>query len=173
MDRRVTLFLIVDRSDSMKGQGLGSVNDTAANLVLHFKECVASNSSNEGIIKVIGVDDRAQLLASSNSASCIWKDVEGAGLTNIGEVYKYLNYAIDISSTNVIILISDGGFTDDYCAHLSALMDNPAFNNAIRLSIAVNSDYDRGQLEYFCGMPDHLVDVSNIDKALNIISRLV
>ena len=43
MDMQENLYIIIDLSDSMKGQSIGSANDIAANIVLHFRDTVESN----------------------------------------------------------------------------------------------------------------------------------
>ena len=37
MAMQENLYIIIDHSDSMKGQGIGSANDIAANIALHFR----------------------------------------------------------------------------------------------------------------------------------------
>ena len=171
MDMQENLYIIIDLSDSMKGQSIGSANDIAANIVLHFRDTVESNPLASGSVKVISVGDNAKLIANKDAQSFEWNDVLCNGLSNIGEAYGIINSSIDQFSNNIIVLISDGGFTDDYVASLASLMDTPAFIDATRISVAVGANYDAEQLEYFCGIPYNLVTADDIDKVMNMISN--
>ena len=171
MDMQENLYIIIDLSDSMKGQSIGSANDIAANIVLHFRDTVESNPLASGSVKVISVGDNAKLIANKAAQSFEWNDVLCNGLSNIGEAYGIINSSIDQFSNNIIVLISDGGFTDDYVASLASLMDTPAFIDATRISVAVGTNYDAEQLGYFCGVPHNLVTADDIDKIINMISN--
>lgn len=171
MDMQENLYIIIDLSDSMKGQSIGSANDIAANIVLHFRDTVESNPLASGSVKVISVGDNAKLIANKDAQSFEWNDVLCNGLSNIGEAYGILNSSIDQSSNNIIVLISDGGFTDDYVASLASMMDTPAFIDATRISVAVGTNYDAEQLGYFCGVPYNFVTADDIDKIMNMISN--
>ena len=171
MAMQENLYIIIDHSDSMKGQGIGSANDIAANIALHFRDTIESTPFASGSVKVISVGNNAQLIANTDALSFVWSDVLGNGLSNIGEAYDILNSSIDEFSNNIVVLISDGGFTDEYVASLASLMDTPAFIDATRISVAVGANYDAEQLEYFCGIPYNLVTADDIDKVMNMISN--
>ena len=54
----------------------------------------------------------------------------------------------------VLVLLSDGQPTDDFDAGLSALMDQPWGQKAVRLAIAIGSDADLDVLQKFIGHPE-------------------
>lgn len=171
MATQENLYIIIDHSDSMNGQSMGSANDIAANIVLHFRDTVESHPYVSGNVRVISVGDSAQVIADTDAHNFVWSDVLSNGLSNIGEAYRILDASLDELSDNIVVLISDGGFTDEYVASLASLMDNPAFIEATRISVAVGINYDAEQLEYFCGIPYNLVTADDIDKIMNMISN--
>jgi uncharacterized protein YegL len=71
-----------------------------------------------------------------------------------------------------IILLSDGGPTDDYKNGLSKLQANNWFKAAIKVAIAIGDDADKDVLKEFAGNSEAVFTVHNID-ALKQIIRVV
>jgi uncharacterized protein YegL len=71
-----------------------------------------------------------------------------------------------------IILLSDGGPTDDYNTGLSKLKANNWFKSAIKIAIAIGDDADKDVLKDFTGSSEAVITVHNID-ALKQIIRVV
>ena len=71
-----------------------------------------------------------------------------------------------------IILLSDGGPTDDFESGLKKLKDNNWFKAAIKIAIAIGDDADKDVLKRFTGTPEAVFTVHNID-ALKQIIRVV
>lgn len=71
-----------------------------------------------------------------------------------------------------IILLSDGGPTDDYNTGLAKLKANNWFKSAIKIAIAIGDDADKDVLKDFTGSSEAVITVHNID-ALKQIIRVV
>lgn len=71
-----------------------------------------------------------------------------------------------------IILLSDGGPTDDYKSGLAKLQANNWFKSAIKIAIAIGDDADQDVLKEFTGNLEAVFTVHNID-ALKQIIRVV
>ena len=71
-----------------------------------------------------------------------------------------------------IILLSDGGPTDDYKSGIAKLKNNNWFKAAIKVAIAIGDDADLKVLEEFTGTNEAVFTVHNID-ALKQIIRVV
>ena len=71
-----------------------------------------------------------------------------------------------------IILLSDGGPTDDFESGLKKLKDNNWFKAAIKIAIAIGDDADKDVLKQFTGNAEAVFTVHNID-ALKQIIRVV
>ena len=71
-----------------------------------------------------------------------------------------------------IILLSDGGPTDDFDGGLTKLKGNNWFKSAIKIAIAIGDDADIDVLAKFTGIREAVITVHNID-ALKKIIRMV
>ena len=71
-----------------------------------------------------------------------------------------------------IILLSDGGPTDNYEVGLAKLQANNWFKSAIKIAIAIGDDADKEVLKNFTGNSEAVITVHNID-ALKQIIRVV
>lgn len=71
-----------------------------------------------------------------------------------------------------IILLSDGGPTDDFQSGLNKLKSNNWFKAAIKIAIAIGDDADKDVLKDFTGSIEAVFTVHNID-ALKQVIRVV
>ena len=71
-----------------------------------------------------------------------------------------------------IILLSDGGPTDNYEVGLAKLQGNNWFKSAIKIAIAIGDDADKDVLTQFTGTNEAVFTVHNID-ALKQVIRIV
>ncbi len=71
-----------------------------------------------------------------------------------------------------IILLSDGGPTDDFQSGLAKLKANNWFKAAIKVAIAIGDDADKDVLKEFTGTSEAVFTVHNIE-ALKQIIRVV
>ena len=164
--RTMTLFFLIDTSGSMVGNKIGAVNDAVVNVLPMLDEISASN----------WLYDEPKLAADFK-----WQDVQASGLTSLGAACMELNnklsrngfmQAASGSFAPAIILLSDGGPTDDFQSGLAKLKSNNWFKAAIKIAIAIGDDADKDVLKDFTGSIEAVFTVHNIE-ALKQVIRIV
>lgn len=181
--RTMTLFFLIDTSGSMSGNKIGAVNDAIANVLPMLEDISSSNPDAE--IKVAALEFSNGTKWLYNEPKSVedfkWIDVQAGGLTSLGEACLELNSKLSRSGymksasgsyAPAIILLSDGGPTDNFDGGLLSLQSNNWFKNAIRIAIAIGDDADLDVLARFTGNSEAVIKVQNID-ALKQIIRIV
>lgn len=181
--RTMTLFFVIDTSGSMMGNKIGAVNDAVINVLPMLNEISETNPDAEIKVAALEFSSGANWLYSEPklASEFVWQDVTAGGLTSLGEACSELNaklsrtgfmQAASGSFAPAIILLSDGGPTDDYKSGISKLKNNNWFKAAIKVAIAIGDDADLKVLEEFTGTNEAVFTVHNID-ALKQIIRVV
>lgn len=179
--RQMTLFFLIDKSGSMCGNKIGSVNDAIENVLPMIEEI--SNENTDAEIKVAALEfstttnwlyDEPKL-----ANEFIWQKVQAGGMTSLGEACLELNKKLSRNGGFMstpsgcfapsIILISDGGPTDNFDAGIKALQSNSWFKNAIKMAIAIGDDANEDVLETFTGSKEAIVRVKNLDALKKMI----
>lgn len=181
--RTMTLFFLIDTSGSMAGNKIGAVNDAIVNVLPMLEDISASNPDAE--IKVAALEFSNGTKWLYNEPKSVedfkWIDVQAGGLTSLGEACVELNSKLSRSGymksasgsyAPAIILLSDGGPTDNFDGGLQTLQGNNWFKNSIRIAIAIGDDADLNVLSRFTGNSEAVIKVQNID-ALKQIIRIV
>ena len=163
--RAMTLFFLIDTSTSMEGSKIGAVNDAVENVLPMISEISSENPDAE--------------IRPKPASDFVWQDVQADGLTSMGEAFQELNGRMSAGSfmngpcyAPVIILLSDGGPTDDYESGLDELKKNKWYRHAIKVAIAIGEDADRDVLAEFTGSKESVFPVHNIE-ALKQVIRIV
>lgn len=181
--KTMTLFFVIDTSGSMAGNKIGAVNDAIVNVLPMLNDISDSNADAEIKVAALEFSSGCQWLYSEPKLAneFIWQDVTAGGLTSLGEACSELasklsrnGYMKSASGSYApaIILLSDGGPTDNYKSGLSKLQSNRWFNSAIKVAIAIGEDADKEVLKDFTGNIESVFTVHNID-ALKQIIRIV
>ena len=181
--RTMTLFFLIDTSGSMEGNKIGAVNDAVANVLPMLNEISAENPDAEIKVAALEFSSGTNWLYSEPklASEFIWQDVKASGLTSLGAACVELSsklsrgefmQAASGSFAPAIILLSDGGPTDDFESGLKKLKDNNWFKAAIKIAIAIGDDADKDVLKQFTGNAEAVFTVHNID-ALKQIIRVV
>lgn len=181
--RTMTLFFLIDTSGSMSGNKIGAVNDAIVNVLPMLEDISSTNPDAE--IKVAALEFSNGTKWLYNEPKSVedfkWIDVQAGGLTSLGEACIELNAKLSRSGymksasgsyAPAIILLSDGGPTDNFDGSLQSLQGNNWFKNAIRIAIAIGDDADLDVLARFTGNNEAVIKVQNID-ALKQIIRIV
>ena len=181
--RTMTLFFLIDTSGSMSGNKIGAVNDAIVNVLPMLEDISSSNPDAE--IKVAPMEFSNGTKWLYNEPKSVedfkWIDVQAGGLTSLGEACLELNSKLSRSGymksasgsyAPAIILLSDGGPTDNFDGGLQTIQGNNWFKNAIRIAIAIGDDADLDVLARFTGNSEAVIKVQNID-ALKQIIRIV
>lgn len=182
--RKMTLFFVIDTSGSMVGSKIGSVNDAIENVLPMIGEISDENPDAEINVAALEFSTGTHWLYDEpkEAKEFIWQRVEADGLTSLGEACEELNQKLSrnrgfMSSPSgcfapAIILLSDGGPTDNFEGGLKTLQGNSWFKNAIKIAIAIGDDADKEVLKQFTGSSEAVITVRNID-ALKKMIRII
>lgn len=181
--RTMTLFFLIDTSGSMMGNKIGAVNDAVVNVLPMLDDISKSNSDAEIKVAALEFSNGINWLYDEpkSSSDFVWQDVQASGLTSLGAACIELNSKLSRngfmqsasgSFAPAIILLSDGGPTDDFQAGLAKLKSNNWFKAAIKIAIAIGDDADKDVLKDFTGSIEAVFTVHNID-ALKQVIRVV
>lgn len=182
--RKMTLFFVIDTSGSMAGSKIGSVNDAIENVLPMIGEISDENPDAEINVAALEFSTGTHWLYDDpkEAKDFIWQKVEADGLTSLGEACEELNKKLSrnggfMSSPSgcfapAIILLSDGGPTDNFESGMRTLQGNNWFKNAIKVAIAIGDDADKDVLKQFTGSAEAVITVHNID-ALKRMIRII
>lgn len=174
---------MIDTSGSMYGSKIGSVNDAIENVLPMIGEISDENPDAEINVAVLEFSTETRWLYDEpkDAKEFIWQKVEADGLTSLGEACEELNKKLSRTggfmptSTGsgyfapAIILLSDGGPTDNFDVGLRTLQGNQWFKNAIKIAIAIGDDADKDVLKQFTGSSEAVITVHNIDALKKMI----
>lgn len=182
--RTMTLFFLIDTSGSMEGNKIGAVNDAVVNVLPMLNAISETNPDAEIKVAALEFSNGVNWLYDEPKLAkdFIWQDVAASGLTSLGAACSELASKLSRSGgfmqsasgsfAPAIILLSDGGPTDDYNTGLAKLKANNWFKSAIKIAIAIGDDADKDVLKDFTGSSEAVITVHNID-ALKQIIRVV
>ena len=181
--RTMTLFFLIDTSGSMEGNKIGAVNDAVVNVLPMLDEISQTNPDAEIKVAALEFSSGTKWLYTEPklASEFVWQDVRASGLTSLGGACIELNnklsrngymQAASGSFAPAIILLSDGGPTDDFQSGLAKLKTNNWFKAAIKVAIAIGDDADKDVLKEFTGSSEAVFTVHNIE-ALKQIIRVV
>jgi uncharacterized protein YegL len=180
----MTLFFLIDTSGSMEGNKIGAVNDAVVNVLPMLNDISETNPDAEIKVAALEFSNGVNWLYDEPKLAkdFIWQDVVASGLTSLGAACSELASKLSRSGgfmqsasgsfAPAIILLSDGGPTDDYNSGLAKLKANNWFKSAIKIAIAIGDDADKDVLKEFTGSSEAVITVHNID-ALKQIIRVV
>lgn len=182
--RTMTLFFLIDTSGSMEGNKIGAVNDAVVNVLPMLNDISETNPDAEIKVAALEFSNGVNWLYDEPKLAkdFIWQDVAASGLTSLGAACSELASKLSRSGgfmqsasgsyAPAIILLSDGGPTDDYNSGLAKLKANNWFKSSIKIAIAIGDDADKDVLKDFTGSSEAVITVHNID-ALKQIIRVV
>lgn len=182
--RKMTLFFMIDTSGSMYGKKIGSVNDAIENVLPMIGQISDENPDAEINVAALEFSTGTRWLYDEpkDAKQFIWQQVQAEGLTSLGEACEELARKLSrnggfMSSPSgcyapAIILLSDGGPTDNFENGMKTLKANSWFNNAIKIAIAIGDDADNDVLKQFTGSLEAVIKVHNLD-ALKKMIRII
>ena len=144
----MTLFYIIDSSESMSGSRIGTVNGAMEECRDLLKEIAKANDDAEIKVAVMQFSSGCYWITGSNGAINLedwnWEDLQAGGITDFGaallELDKKLSRKEFLNSQTgayapVILLFSDGGPTDNWEKGLNQLKQNNWFKHAIKIAL--------------------------------------
>lgn len=167
----MTLFYVIDTSESMSGTRIGTLNAAMEESIPLLKEVEAANDDAEIRVAILQFSSGCYWITGATKTvsldDLVWNDLQAGGITDFGaallELDKKLSRNEFLASQTgayapVIILISDGGPTDNWEKGLAQIKKNNWFKHAIKIAIDIESGADKNVLEAFTG---------NIEAVLN------
>ena len=170
--KTMTLFFLVDTSGSMYGEKIGSLNEAVRETIPDLNDLSVSNPDAAIKIAALQFDSDVKWLYPQpiEAEKFQWNDLQADGLTALGGALDELNSKLSKSQfmqeaagsyAPVIILLSDGGPTDDFDAALERIKKNNWFKHAIKVAIAIGNDADKNVLAQFAGTSEAVFEVHN------------
>lgn len=181
--KTMTLFFLVDTSGSMYGEKIGSLNEAVRETIPDLNDLSVSNPDAAIKIAALQFDSEVKWLYPQpiEAEKFQWNNLQADGLTSLGAALDELNGKLSKSQfmkeaagsyAPVIILLSDGGPTDDFNAALERIKKNNWFKHAIKVAIAIGNDADKNVLAQFTGTSEAVFEVHN-KAALRAIIKFV
>lgn len=182
--RTMTVFFMIDTSGSMEGNKIGAVNDAVVNVLPMVDEISQTNPDAEIKVAALEFSSGTKWLYNEPklASEFVWQDARAGGLTSLGAACIELNNKLSRSGymqaasgsfAPAIILLSDGGPTDDFQSGLTKLKSNKWFQAAIKVAIAIGDDADKDVLKDFTGSSESVLIVHNIEALKQIIRTVV
>lgn len=181
----MTLFYIIDTSESMSGSRIGTVNGAMEECRDLLKEIAKANDDAEIKIAVMQFSSGCYWITGSNGAISLedwnWEDLQAGGITDFGaaliELDKKLSRKAFLNSQTgayapVILLFSDGGPTDNWEKGLAQVKENNWFKHAIKIAIDIESGADRSVLEAFTGNSEAILDAKDQNTLKKMIHKV-
>lgn len=180
--RTATVFFLIDKSGSMAGTKIGSVNHAMGESIPEMCKLVEDNADANLNIAVLLFSNGAQWMTPTpvNVADFHWNNIDAEYVTDFGVALKMLNEKLNRNENGFMkdasesfapafILMSDGQPTDDYKNQLEKLKNNGWFKNGTRTAIAIGNDADKNILSEFTGNTESVIEVHNAKDLAKVI----
>jgi len=181
----MTLFYLVDTSGSMCGSSIGTVNAAMEECIPMLKEVAQANDDAEIKVAIMQFSSGCSWITPASGPvgldDIIWNDLQAGGLTEFGtaliELDKKLSRNEFLKSQTgayapVILLLSDGGPTDNWEVGLNKIKQNNWFKHAIKIAIDIESGSDRLVLAEFTGNPEAILDAKDTATLKKMIHKV-
>ena len=183
--RVMTLFYLVDTSGSMAGSRIGTVNAAMEECIPLLKEVAQANDDAEIRVAILQFSNGASWITPQSGPvgleDIIWNDLQAGGLTEFGAALNELDRKLSRNEylksqtgayAPVILLLSDGGPTDNWEPALNQIKNNNWFKHAIKIAIDIESESDRDVLEKFTGNSEAILDAKDTNSLKKMIHKV-
>jgi uncharacterized protein YegL len=139
-----------------------ALNTAIREALPHMRQVADENPNAEVLVRALKFSNGAQWHVSQPTpvADFKWADLRTEGVTDMGRALAMVAEQLRIPPMSdralppVLVLISDGGSTDDFNQGLQALLNEPWGKKAVRIAIAIGEDADTTVLQKFIGHPE-------------------
>ena len=175
--RPLHFIWIIDRSSSMKGDKIQSLNTAIREIIPQMRRIAQSNPYARLMISTITTGAQWRLIQRPTSIENFqWTDIAARGKRDIGQTLsktaEFLK-AIHIGKHTfppVLVLISDGHPADDFEEGLRALLAQPWGRKAVRLAVGIGNYAPYELFQQFIGNPEiEPLQASNAEQLVNYI----
>ena len=181
--RTMVLFFVVDASYSMDGAKIGALNQAISETMPILGDISASNADAEIKIAILKFSSGCEWMYDEPKLAdeFIWQDIQTEGLTDLGAACIELNNKLSRkaflnevagSFAPVLLLLSDGGPTDDFQNGLKKLKANKWYQAAIKIAIAIGNDANKDVLKDFTGNIESVIETHNIESLKKMIRTI-
>ena len=179
--KQMVLFFIVDTSGGMKGSKIGSVNEAVRQVIPELRQVSDDNTNAEIKVAVLTFSNGAKWITQNGPVDVEhfnWTQLDAQGVVDLGAACKELNIKLSKKSFMreptqsygpVLLLISNGGPTDDWLSALNSLKQNNWYKAAAKVAIAIGDDADKDVLKAFTGSIESVIDVRNSTALMEAI----
>jgi uncharacterized protein YegL len=159
--RALHLIYIVDRSGSMAGRKIGTLNFAVRSTMTPLREAAGKNLNAEVLVRVLAFSSGAYWTVPNATPvdRFDWTDLDADGETQMGKALEMV--ADEMRALRgqrllppVLILVTDGRPTDDFAGGLRRLLEDPIGKRAVRIAIAIGDDCDKATLQKFINNPE-------------------
>lgn len=167
----VPLFFLVDTSGSMGAERkIEQVAEAMENIAATLREANSTNPDAVVKVSILCFDDIPKWVTVNQDPDQMATTFNLGGLTSMGAAFQELEKKLSREKLiekgvcsgykrAVIILLSDGGATDNVNEGISKLMLNHWFTKAMRFAFAIGENADINCLEAFTGHPKTVLRV--------------
>lgn len=179
--RTATVFFIIDKSGSMGGTKIGSVNHAMGESIPEMCKLVEDSADAKLNIAVLTFANEATWITPTplDINEFHWNNIDVESTTNFGVALKSLGEKLNRSTgfmkeasesfAPAFILMSDGQPTDNYKSYLDKLNNNGWFKNGTKTAIAIGNDADKQMLAEFTGNIESVIEVHNAKDLAKVI----
>ena len=182
----MTLFYLVDSSGSMFGDKIGKVNSAMEEAIIHdLPDMASANDDAEINVAIMEFSSGCRWKTPESGpaplGSVSWDTLSAGGITDMGAAFRELDRKLSTKAflktttgayAPVILLLSDGGPTDDWKGGLDQLKTNNWYKNGIKIAIAIGNDADVDVLEAFTGNREAVINVNDKDVLYHLIKKV-
>ena len=184
----MTLFYLVDTSGSMTGEKIGQVNAAMEECIPLLREVAQANDDAEIKVAILQFSSGCSWITPMSGPvgldDIIWNDLKAGGMTEFGDALKELDKRLSRNEflksqtgayAPVILLLSDGGPTDNWESGLNQIKQNNWFKHAIKIALDIQiegSMSDRNVLTQFTGNPEAILDVKDTATLKKMIHKV-
>ncbi|MGC4118477.1 MAG: VWA domain-containing protein [Myxococcales bacterium] len=176
--RSLRFVMLVDVSGSMSGDKIQAVNRAVRECIPEMRKNNRDNPFAEMTVEVITFSTGAVWHVPKTPVEQFnWKDLGAEGVTDLGAAVNLVTEALDVQNMGkrnlppVLLLLSDGGPTDDWELALRRFEATPwgKPGRTVRIAVAIGEGADKGVLARFTGNPE---TVLSADKASALVSLI-
>lgn len=182
--RTLQIIFLADTSGSMSGGGrIQALNQAVRTVLPELKEASLRNPQADVTFRVLEFNSSARWTQSAPrrmtefGSSWVWEDLGAGGLTSLGAALNLLTSEMTPEKMGaynyppVLLLLSDGGPTDDWESALEAFNKSPYGRRpsfTVRAALAVPGA-EHAVLEKFTGNREMVIDVTNPTQMVQAI----
>lgn len=179
-----TLIFLIDTSGSMSGDRIQAVNAAMREAIPVVRDFMDENPDSALRYNVLEFSTSAKWMTETPGLieDFQWIDLQASGLTSLGSAYTKLNEKLSrknggflqehLNNAPILILLSDGGATDDSSSALTRLKENSWFKHAIRIAVEFGDDCDKNELIAFTGSSEGIIPVEKPSELKNLLKVL-